>query len=123
MRFIFHLLGIIYFAIWIAIGAALLIGIFALVKAQPWQMMGNLGNFNGVGSLMGAFGSAGNVADVIQKIQSNKGDIVAAFGSLPKSQQDCLRKELGNKLVDDALAGKTIDPTPDLVLKAMKCVR
>ena len=119
MRFIFHVLGIIYFVIWIAIGAVLLYGVLVFSKTQPWQML-NTGNWNG---LVSTVNNVGNVADVIQKIQANKGDASAAFNSLNTVQQDCLKKELGSQTISDVLAGKQIQPTPDLVLKAMKCVK
>jgi len=135
MRFIFHFLGIIYFIIWIVIGAALLAGFFVFVKVKPWEMLkgfnlgvtsgltGNVGNLGNLSNVSGAFSSVGNIAGVVQKLQSNKGDLAGAFNSLPKSEQDCLRKELGDRLVNDALAGKKVEPTPDLVIKAMKCVK
>ena len=119
MRFIFHLLGIIYFAIWITIvGALLCLGLF-LLKAQPWQALNGV-NLSG---LKNTVGSIGNVADVIQKIQTNKGDASAAYNSLTSSQQDCLKKQLGTQTINDVLSGKKIEPTPDLILKAMGCVK
>ncbi len=119
MRFLFHLLGIIYFLIWIVIGAALLVGIFTVAKLKPWTMLGNVGNF---GSTLGVLNSTGNIGDVLQKIQSKKGDIPAAFNSLSKDQQTCLKNEFGESTVNQALAG-TLNFTPDLLLKAMKCVK
>ncbi|KKR48333.1 MAG: hypothetical protein UT86_C0007G0012 [Candidatus Magasanikbacteria bacterium GW2011_GWC2_40_17] len=120
MRFIFHLLGIVYFVIWIVIGAILLFAMFTFLKVKPWAM---LGGTNSLQNISNVFNQAGSVADVIQKIQANKGDVGVAFNSLSKDQQDCLRKELGDKTVSDALSGVKINPTPDLILKAMKCVK
>jgi len=119
MRFIFHLLGIIFFIIWIAIGGVALFGVISLAKSQPWQMLSSI-NLSG---LTNTVSNVGNVADVVQKIQANKGDAAAAYNSLSTTQQDCLKKELGSKTITDILAGVKIDPTPDLVLKAMKCVK
>ncbi|MCX6779203.1 MAG: hypothetical protein NTU97_03155 [Candidatus Magasanikbacteria bacterium] len=119
MRFIFHLLGIIFFVIWIAIGGVALFGVLTLAKTQPWQMLSSIN----LGGLTNTVGSVGNIADVVQKIQANKGDAAAAYNSLSTTQQDCLKKELGSQTITDVLAGKQIQPTPDLILKAMKCVK
>lgn len=122
MRFIFHLLGIIYFLIWILIGAALLVGAFALIKVKPWQMVGGLINGGGLGGLSSMVGNVGNVGDLLQKIQTKNGNVPEIYNSLPKEQQACLKKEIGDKTVESALLGK-LNLTPDLVLKAMKCVK
>lgn len=120
MRFIFHLLGIIYFLIWIVIGSALLIGALAVIKIKPWQMLGQVGNWS---QMMGVVNNIGSTADVMQKVQNNRGDVVSVLNSLPKSQQDCLRKEVGEKTVNEVLSGKKFDITPDLIFKAMKCLK
>ena len=127
MRFIFHLLGILFFIIWIVIGAALLIGLLFVFQAKPWQAIGSMmgGNSGGLGAIngiMGNLGNVGNVADVVKKLQSNGGDATATFNSLPKTQQDCLIKKLGSKTISDAMAGK-LQPSPDLVFKAMECLK
>lgn len=127
MRFIFHLLGILFFTIWIVIGAALLVGIFLVFQMKPWQAIGSMmgGSSGGLGvisGIMGSLGNVGNVADVVKKLQSNGGDAAATFNSLPKTQQDCLTKKLGNKTISDAMAGK-LQPSPDLIFKAMECLK
>ncbi len=126
MRFIFHLLGILFFLIWIVIGAAMLIGLLFLFKAKPWQALGTMiGGGGGLGAISGVMnnlGNVGNVAEVVKKLQSNGGDAVATFNSLPKKQQDCLIQKLGSKNISDAMAGK-LQPSPDLVFKAMECLK
>jgi hypothetical protein len=123
MRFIFHLLGILFFIIWIVIGAALLIGLLFVFQAKPWQMMGgNSGGFGAISGMMGNLSNVGNVAEVVKKLQSNGGDAAATFNSLPKKQQDCLIKKLGSKNISDAMAGK-LQPSPDLIFKAMECLK
>ena len=127
MRFIFHLLGILFFIIWIVIGAALLIGLLFVFQAKPWQALGpmiggGLGNLGAISGIIGNLGNVGNVADVVKKLQSNGGDATATFNSLPKKQQDCLTQKLGSKTISDAMAGK-LQPSPDLVFKAMECLK
>ncbi|MEK7189948.1 MAG: hypothetical protein AAB666_03125 [Patescibacteria group bacterium] len=121
MRFIFHLLGILFFLIWIVIGAAMLIGLLFVFKAKPWQALGAMTGGN-LGAISGMIGNVGNVAEVVKKLQSNGGDATATFNSLPKTQQDCLTKKLGSKTISDAMAGK-LQPSPDLVFKAMECLK
>lgn len=124
MRFLYHLFGILFFIVWTVIGAAILIGVFLLVSAKPWQAVSGLmsgGGLGSLGGLSGLMGSAGNMGDLVQKMSSGK-DIKEGFNSLPKTQQDCLNKELGSKTINDALAGK-LQPSPDLVFKAMKCLK
>lgn len=124
MRFFFHLFGTLFFIVWTVIGVAILAGVFLLVSAKPWQAVSGLVSGNGLGSLGGLsamVSNAGNLGDLVQKMSQGK-DIKEGFNSLPKAQQDCLYKELGSKTVSDALAGK-IQPTPDLALKAMKCLK
>ena len=129
MRFIFHLLGILFFLIWIVIGAALLAGIFLLFSLKPWQALspmmnngGGLGNLGAISGLMGNLGNVGKMGELAQKLQNNNGDIAATFNSLPKSQQDCLTKKLGSKTISEAVAGK-LQPSPDLIFKAMECLK
>lgn len=129
MRFIFHLLGILFFTIWIVIGAALLAGIFLLFSLKPWQALGpmtggDLGNLGmgAFGGMVGQLGNVGKMGELAQKLQSNGGDVAAVLNSLPKSQQDCLNKKLGAKTISDAMAGK-LQPSPDLIFKAMECLK
>lgn len=123
MRFIFHLLGILFFLIWITIGAAILAGLVLLFILKPWQAFfpANVGATGSqskgvVGSLMGS----AMVSGLLPKFGSKELD--EGFKSLSKGQQDCLNQELGAKTVNDALSGK-VQPTPDLILKAMKCLK
>lgn len=127
MRFIFHLLGILFFTIWIVIGAALLVGLFFVFTMKPWQAIGGMigggsGGLGAISSMMGNLGNIGNVAEVVKKLQSNGGDAAATFNSLPKTQQDCLTKKLGSKTISEAMAGK-LQPSPDLIFKAMECLK
>lgn len=127
MRFIFHLLGILFFVIWIVIGVALLIGLFFVFTMKPWQALGptiggNSGGLGAISGMMGNLGSIGNVAEVVKKLQSNGGDAAATFNSLPKTQQDCLTKKLGVKTINEIIAGK-LQPSPDLAFKAMECLK
>ncbi len=116
MRFIFHILGILFFLIWITIGAAIVVGLILLFTIKPWQARAG-GNAGGVvSSLMGS----NMLSGILPKL--NPKDLSEGIKSLPKTQQDCLSKELGSKTIDDALAGK-LQPTPDLILKAMKCLK
>lgn len=129
MRFIFHLLGILFFIIWIVIGAALLAGIFLLFSLKPWQALGpmmsgggGLGNLGAISGIVGNLGNMGQMGELVKKLQSNGGDAAATFNSLPKTQQDCLTKKLGSKTISDAMAGK-LQPSPDLIFKAMECLK
>ncbi|MBI5732098.1 MAG: hypothetical protein HY982_01935 [Candidatus Magasanikbacteria bacterium] len=123
MRFLFHLFGIIYFIIWTAIGVALLAGALLLIKVKPWQLVSGVVGGSNLGAVGSLLGNTGNIADVVKKFQGDSGAAAGAFNSIPKAQQDCLVKELGSKTVNDALAGKKIEPTPDMILKAMKCIK
>lgn len=119
MKFLFHLLGIIYFTLWIAIGGVVLFLALTLIKVKPWQLLQSV-NLTGVTN---SLTSASNVADVIQKIQNNKEGVIAAYNSLNATQQDCLKKQLGSTTVDNVLAGKEVKPTSDMILKALTCVK
>lgn len=123
MRFFFHLFGTLFYVIWIVIGVGILVGAFLLISAKPWQAISGLvsgGGLSSLGGLGAITGQTGNIGDVVQKMSSGK-SISEGFSALPKTQQDCLSKELGGKTITDALAGK-LQPTPDLIMKAMKCL-
>lgn len=127
MRFIFHLLGILFFIIWIVIGVALIIGLFFVFQMKPWQALGPMmggssGGLGAISGLVGNLGNVGNVAEVVKKLQSNGGDAAVTFNSLPKTQQDCLFKKLGSKTISEAMTGK-LQPSPDLIFKAMECLK
>ncbi len=127
MRFFYHLFGALFFIVWTVLGLALIAGIFLLFNTKPWEALSGLMPSGKLdvsalgGGLTKTMGQAGDIGDLVQKISSGK-DINEEFKSLPKVQQDCLYKELGDKTVNDALAGK-LQPTPDLVFKAMKCLK
>ncbi|HPV70388.1 MAG TPA: hypothetical protein PKY08_00565 [Candidatus Magasanikbacteria bacterium] len=119
MKFIFHVLGTIFFALWIAIGAVVLFLALSLIKVKPWQLLSSV-NLSGVTANIS---SAGNVAEVIQKIQNNKEGVVAAYNSLNTTQQDCLKKQLGETIINNVLSGKEVKPTSDMILKSLICVK
>lgn len=126
MRFIYHLFGTLFFIVWTAIGLALIAGVLLLFSAKPWEslsglMPGGKLDVSALGGVMKTMGQAGDIGDLVQKMSAGK-DVKEEFISLPKEQQDCLYKELGEKTVNDALAGK-IQPTPDLIFKGMKCMK
>lgn len=124
MRFLFHLFGTLFYVVWTVIGAAILVGVLLLVSAKPWQAISGIvsgSGLSGLGGLSSIMGRTGNIGEVVQKMSSGK-NISEGFSALPKTQQDCLSKELGGRTINDALAGK-LQPTPDLIMKAMKCIK
>ena len=121
MKFIYHIFGIICYIIWSVIGIAIIIGGYSFYKSQPALVSSLMGTKN-LTSVVSSISNAGNIGDLMQKIQSKKGDIAGAYNSLSKDQQTCLKTELGNDTITQALAG-TLNFTPDLVLKASKCIK
>jgi len=122
MKFLYHLFGIIHFIIWSIIGVALMFGIYKVSNSGAGGMMNFLAGQKNLSGVMSTITNTGNIGELMQKIQSKNGDIAGTYNSLTKTQQDCLKKELGNETITQALAG-TLNFTPDLVLKASKCIK
>lgn len=118
MSFLYHIFGIIFYIIWSIIGAAILVVMVLLFMFKPWNAMsGGVG----LGSLTSMMGQVGGVGDLIKNIQ-NQGGIKESYGNLPKTTQDCLKKQLGEQKLNDLLAGKT-QLNSTVMMQAVQCLR
>lgn len=126
MKFLYHLLGIIFFSVWALIGLVVIVSGFTIAKAKPWEgiapMMGIFGS-GGLGGMMSGLGGTqlGAMQDVMKKM-SQFGTVKAFYDSLKPSEQDCLKKQLGEKNVQDMISNSQYKPTPEVVLKGVQCL-
>lgn len=118
MSFLYHVFGIIFYIIWSVIGAAILAIIVLMLMFKPWNA---LSGGAGLGSLTGMTGQVSGMGDVLKTIQ-NQGGVKDSYNNLPKKTQDCLKNQLGEKNLNDLLAGKT-SLTPAVVMQAVTCLR
>jgi len=120
MGFFYHIFGVIYYVVWSVIGILLLVAIFLLVGTKPLEAFSQLknikANLSGVQSVVN---QAGSIGDVVKNIQTGG---IPNLNSLPKATQDCLKKEIGEQNLNGIIAG-TIKPSPDLIFKAMGCLK
>jgi len=120
MGFFYHIFGVIYYVIWSAIGLLVLVALFMLVGTKPLdtfsQLKGLKENISGVQSVVN---QAGSIGDLVKNLQTGG---IPNLSSLPKATQDCLKKEIGEKQLADLIAGK-VKPSPDLIFKAMPCIK
>ncbi|MEK9158952.1 MAG: hypothetical protein AAB673_03035 [Patescibacteria group bacterium] len=120
MGFFYHIFGVIYYVIWSVIGLLVLAALFMVVGTKPLDAFSQLkslkANLSGVQSVVN---QAGSIGDVVKNIQTGG---IPNLNSLPKATQDCLKKEIGEKNLNGIVAG-TIKPTPDLIFKAMGCLK
>ncbi len=125
MKFIFHLFGTIFFVIWILIGLVLIVGGFTLVKSEPWKgiapIMSAFGA-SGIGGLNGLGGAQFGAMQEVMKKMSQFGTVKGFYDSLKPAEQDCLKKQLGEKSVQEMIGNPQYKPTPEVALKGIQCL-
>ena len=108
-KFIFHILGIIFFLIWITIGALLLV---VVAKVNPAQLLsqasGAAGLLQGLGALPGLS-------------QLSQAGAKGIYDSLPADKQACVKKAWGEETLAAVLAGQK-PLSGDLVSKMIGCL-
>lgn len=120
MGFFYHIFGVIYYVVWSVIGILLLVAVFLLVGTKPFDTFSQFKNIKA--NLSGAqsiINQAGSIGDVVKNIQAGG---IPNLNTLPKATQDCLKKEIGEQNLNGIIAG-TIKPSPDLIFKAMGCLK
>jgi hypothetical protein len=117
-KFIFHILGIVFFLIWIAIGGVVLVGI---LKFNPLRVIGQISG--GVAPNLGS-GASGllqglGVLEGFNKLSANSAK--GLYESLPPEKQACVKKAWGEATLAAVLANQT-SLSSDLISKVIGCL-
>jgi len=118
-KFIFHILGIIFFLIWIVIGGLVLV---TASKVNLNQILGGLLKGNLVGDLGGgASGLLQGLGDLPGLSQLGNASAKTLYESLSPDKQACVRKVWGETTLKSVLDGQAA-LSSDLVSKVIGCL-